>query len=537
MPTHRIRARAPREPIRPPRILRGEEVAVYLQDAAHTPGGFTPLVALPETEGEVAHLLRDARAVLPVGAQSSLTGGATPFGEWVLSLSRMSALGPIRDRAITVQAGAPLVTLAEAIREEGLYYPPAPTFLGATVGGTASTNAAGAATFKYGTTREWIQSLTVVLADGDVLDLARGECRAHPDGYFEVQLTPGETRRIPLPTYRLPDVPKRSAGYHAEPSMDLVDLFVGSEGTLGVITEVELRLIEEPCRFLGWVGFESEARALELVGRLREASRATWTSRDPRGIDIASIESMDRRCLELLREEGKDRENGVRLESGVETAILFGAELSTPRDKAAALLEISALDDPEPPDTPLIRLLRLFEEHDALGKLELALPGDRRRSEQFQALREAVPIAVNHRVAAVQRTRDPKVQKTAADMIVPFEHLGAMMDAYREGFGARGLDHALWGHISDGNIHANVIPRSAEDVAAGDAAILEFGLQAVRFGGCPLSEHGVGRSRVKQALLRQLYGEAGVEEMRRVKKALDPDFKLSPGVLFSRRAP
>jgi D-lactate dehydrogenase (cytochrome) len=109
-----------------------------------------------------------------------------------------------------------------------------------------------------------------------------------------------------------------------------------------------------------------------------------------------------------------------------------------------------------------------------------------------------------------------------------------MMEAYRRGFESRGLDYAIWGHVSDGNVHPNVIPRSYEDVERGREAILEFGRDVARLGGCPLAEHGVGRNPVKQALLRQLYGDAGIEGMRAVKRALDPEWKLAPGVIFPR---
>jgi D-lactate dehydrogenase (cytochrome) len=117
-------------------------------------------------------------------------------------------------------------------------------------------------------------------------------------------------------------------------------------------------------------------------------------------------------------------------------------------------------------------------------------------------------------------------------MVVPYERLLEALALYRGGFAKRGLDHALWGHVSDGNVHANVIPRSEQDVQAGEEAILEFGEQILRLGGCPLSEHGVGRNPVKQALLLRLYGEKGIGEMRAVKAALDPEWKLAPGVLF-----
>ena len=168
-----------------------------------------------------------------------------------------------------------------------------------------------------------------------------------------------------------------------------------------------------------------------------------------------------------------------------------------------------------------------------LDDTELALPGDRKRAEQLLGVREAVPAGVNARVGRAKRDIDGRIAKTAADMVVPFEKFGEMMDIYRAGFARRGLDVATWGHVSDGNVHPNVLPRSYEDVEAGKAAILEFGVEVARLGGCPLAEHGVGRHPVKQALLRQLYGDEGIEQMRQVKRALDPQGLLAPGVLFS----
>jgi D-lactate dehydrogenase (cytochrome) len=108
-----------------------------------------------------------------------------------------------------------------------------------------------------------------------------------------------------------------------------------------------------------------------------------------------------------------------------------------------------------------------------------------------------------------------------------------MMDVYRRGYESRGLDYAIWGHVSDGNVHPNVIPRSFDDVTEGKAALMDFGREIARLGGCPLAEHGVGRNPIKQALLRQLYGDRGIDEMRALKRALDPEWKLAPGVIFT----
>ena len=168
-----------------------------------------------------------------------------------------------------------------------------------------------------------------------------------------------------------------------------------------------------------------------------------------------------------------------------------------------------------------------------LERTELALPGDRRRAAELLAVREAVPAGVNQRISTAKRTIDDRIEKTAGDMVVPFERCGEMMDIYRRGFESRGLDYAIWGHLSDGNVHPNVIARSYDDVVKGKEAMLEFGRHVARLGGCPLAEHGVGRTPVKQALLAQLYGHTGIDQMRAVKQALDPDNRLAPGVIFS----
>jgi D-lactate dehydrogenase (cytochrome) len=494
------------------------------------------------TEADVAAGIRASAAVLAIGAQSSLTGGGTPMGEIVLTTSRMNRIEIVSPEMVRVGAGVTLTALDAALAAAGHYYPPAPTFPGAFLGGTIATNAAGAATFKYGTTRDWVQALTVVLAGGDVLDIERGETRAHPDGYFEIELAGGVTR-IDVPRYAMPDVAKVSAGYFAAPGMDLIDLFIGSEGTLGIVTEARLRVVaERPAFCYVLVPFDDRERGLRFVDRLRNASRDTWRTHDPNGIDVSAIEHMDARCLQLLREDGADRANGVSLPASAQLALLILLELPAGTRADAVYDAVGRAGDARPPDSPIVRFLTLLAEAcgsslTSSGWLEhvnIAVPGDRAHTEQLLAVREAVPAAVNARIGRAQRSVDPRIEKTAADMIVPFERFGALLDYYDREFARRGLDAAIWGHISDGNVHPNVIPRSFADVEAGRAAILDFGREVARLGGCPLAEHGVGRSRTKQALLEGLYGKSGIADMRSVKRALDPQWKLAPGVVFQK---
>jgi D-lactate dehydrogenase (cytochrome) len=533
---HSLDARRPRGD-RPATVEIGRDPDVirwFLEDAAHFPGGHAAGIAAPASEADVAAILRSAPTVLPIGAQSSLTGGATPMGEVLLSTSRLNRILDIGADWVHVQAGATLVDLDAALAEAGKYYPPSPTFAGAFVGGVIATNAAGAATFKYGTTRDWVRAITIVLPGGDVLDVERGATKADREGSFEIVLS-DRIARLEVPRYNMPHVPKVSAGYFAAPGMDLIDLFIGSEGTLGVITAATLRIVPvRPAMCLAFVPLNDRRMALALVGRLRDAARETWRTNNPQGLDVSAIEHMDARSLALLREDGADRRFGVAIPPDAVMALLITLELAPETTTADAFDEIGRAREPNAPDTRLTRFCRALDETGVLDAVEIAVPGDHARAAQLLALREEVPAAVNARVGRAKQTIDPRIAKTAADMIVPFESLDVLLTMYDEEFRRRGLDAAVWGHISDGNLHPNVIPHSRADVESGKQAILVFGREVIRLGGSPLAEHGVGRHPIKQQLLVEMYGPEGIDQMRAVKRALDPEWKMAPGVLFAR---
>jgi D-lactate dehydrogenase (cytochrome) len=504
-----------------------EAAASFREDAAHYPGGHASGVLRPQSIDEVSAMLRSPARMLAVGAQSSLTGGATPFGDVVLSTSRLNGLSIASERA-RASAGVPLQQLQDELAKAGRWFPPVPTYLGAFAGGAVATCAAGAATFKYGTVRDWVDSLTIVLAGGDVLALSRGEHRAGADGVFEIETATG-LRRLQIPDIVMPDVVKRSAGYFVAPGMDLIDLFIGSEGTFGVIADVTFRTAPLPaamCRAFVPVG--TEEAAIALAGALRDAAQATWRDRDPLGIDLAAIEHIDARSIQVIREDGIDRKLDVTLPSGAAVVLLVDLEL---RGDDQLWAQLESARDADAGDAPLLRFCRLLDRHGVLDDTEIALPADRARANAFAELREAVPAGVNRRVALAKQ-QDASISKTAADMIVPFDRFADMMRECRRLCAERDLDLAVWGHISDGNVHPNVIPRSAADVEKGKAAILALGTAVIEMGGCPLAEHGVGRNPIKQQLLRQLYGDAGIRAMRAIKLSLDPQGLLAHGVIF-----
>ena len=524
-----------------PRLVTDQDLlSPYLEDASGSSPGTATGLLRAESEEEISSWLRatcdQAVPVLPQAARSSLTGGAHPSGEVVVSVERLRGVQVRGDGTATVGPGMRLVELQQELESHGLYYPPVPTYQDAMIGGTVSTNAGGAATFKYGVTRQWIRGIRVALFNGDVLDLKRGQASVSPGGHFRIALSGGEVLQVPAPTYRLPDLKKISAGYHASDPLDLLDLFIGSEGTLGVITEVTIDTIPLPAAVLSGLAFTGGDRlAVDLAGELRRAALAC-RSGDSREPDIRAIEWVDSRSLALLKIHGDLRDLKLRLPAEAGSAILFEMELPPGReqDPILDLLERFLSGEPDLPDRAEVRLFRLLERCNTLESLLPALPGDRAVREQLRRFRESVPVRVNELLAA-GRTAGAGARKVGGDLIVPFEQLPVFIEAIEHELGGRGLPYAIWGHLSDGNLHPNVLPADAGQVRLGEEALLALGQVAADLGGCPLSEHGVGRSGLKQELMRRFLGDAAVGEMREIKKGLDPALRFAPGTLFPRK--
>ena len=333
----------------------------------------------------------------------------------------------------------------------------------------------------------------------------------------------------------MPQVAKLSAGYFAAPQMDLIDLFIGSEGTLGVVTEATLRVLPvRPAMCLAFVPFALRAGALAFVRQLRGLARDTWRTSIP-------AESTSRPSSTWTRAAWSS--------SATMASIVRRASASRPGTEMALLVTLELRREPPaktPTKTsgmhasPTRRTARCGASAGCSTPRACSMPSKWRCPATTRArtscwrYAKRCPASVNQRVGRAKQSIDARIEKTAADMVVPFERLDELLTAYETTFAARRLDVAIWGHISDGNLHPNVIPRSFADVEAGKAAILELGREAIRLGGAPLAEHGVGRNTVKQRLLEQLYGRDGIADMRAVKQAIDPDWTLAPGVLFQK---
>ncbi len=293
----------------------------YLKDESNVTGAAAESLFFPRSLNHLVKIMMDAREkgkkVTISGGRTGICAGAVPAeGGYLVSLEKMTGILGLDyvfgDLTLRVESGIRLSELSARVRSKDLgpeiefpdelkrnnkhyFYPPDPTETTATIGGTVATNASGARTLFYGPTRDYVEGIEVVLSTGELLRVNRGEVRAE-NGCFRVPKEKGRPLIIPAPSYGMPRT-KHSAGLYSKKSMDLIDLFIGSEGILGVIAGVSVRLIEEPGVFLGGMAFfEEESDAVDFVVGAKKGD-----------IRPISLEYFDRDALTLLEDTRKSQ--------------------------------------------------------------------------------------------------------------------------------------------------------------------------------------------------------------------------------------
>lgn len=484
-----------------------EDLENYLTDASNMQGGNAERLFIPETAGEIAEILRQANekgiAVTVSGARTGTVGGAIPLGGYVMSMERLNKIVEIDNerRIAVVQPGVILGDLQRAVEAEGLFYPPDPTEWSCQIGGTVATNASGARSFKYGATREYVNRIKVVFANGDETSISRGQFVANGDNNLTVRTNNGASITFKTPTYERPKVRKNVSGYFNAQPLDAIDLFIGSEGTLGVITEIELRLLEKPESFFsGIVFFENGGDLLDLVGSAKERSFETRTKEaSGHAIDAALIEYFDGNALKFISEKFPETPAAAG-------AIFF--EQETTAGNEDALLE---------------QWNELFEKHNA--DLERSwFTTNEQDLAKMRDFRHALPVTVNERIAKY------KQRKVGTDMAVPDENFPAFLRFYKETLDASGLECVIFGHIGDCHLHANMIPKTPDEAENARHIYGRCVAQAIMLGGTVSAEHGIGK--LKRKYLAAMMGERYLIEMAEIKRAFDPNGILGRGNMF-----
>lgn len=484
-----------------------DEFQDYLKDASNMPGGFADRVCIPENAGEVAEVLRAAsekgERVTVSGARTGTVGGAVPFGGVVLSLEKLNRIESIDRDSLTARVGAGVLLsdLQHAVESQGLFYPPDPTEWSCQLGGTIATNASGARSFKYGATRRFVRALDIVLADGDSVTLRRGG-NFSKDGFVGITTDSGRLIRAKLPTYGQPDVRKNTAGYVSGANVDAIDLFIGSEGTLGVIVGAEIGVLKKPESFFsGIVFFDDEA---DLLAFVREARSLSFETRaNGNGLDASLLEYFDERALRFISEKFPDVPPNAR------GAIFFEQETSAENEDEL----LGAWND-------------LLETHRADLERSWFTTTDTDR-EKLREFRHALPVAVNERIVRYGQ------KKVGTDMAVPDDKFGSFLRFYKEKLDASGLDYVIFGHIGDNHLHANLLPKDAAEAERARHLYGRFIAQSIMLGGTISAEHGIGKHKSKYLYVQ--YGERYLNEMAELKRAFDPKGILGRGNMFDEK--
>jgi FAD/FMN-containing dehydrogenase len=446
----------------------------YLADASGYRGRADELL-LPENEAAVVEMMqRAAAAGIPVtisGGGSGLTGGRVPDGGWLVSLEKLNGID-VHEGYAVCGAGASLTSIQAAAVPSKQFYGPDPTEYSAALGGTVATNASGSRSFRYRDTRRHIRALRVVLANGEILALRRGE---KPP--FDVP---------PIPA---PDVRKNTAGYYMREGMDYIDLFIGSEGTLGIITEVEVALLPLPGRlFSGIVFFDSDEAALDAVDAWRPVP------------GLRMLEYVDAGSLDMVRSRYPEM---------------------PPNARAAILTEQELAENEDAEDAWLARLkasAALIE-----GSWFATSAADR---ERFRRFRHALPEAVN------DLARQRGLTTVGTDFSVPVAKNREMLRFYRETIDRDFPGQCIiFGHIGDAHVHANFLAANAEQWKIAVSLMTEFARKSVELGGTVSAEHGLGKR--KRDFLPLQFSSDQIEAMKAVKHRLDPQWLLGRGTLFA----
>jgi len=514
-----------------------DEYPAYLSDESKLTSPGCDTLYFPKSEEELAAVLRflhkQAIPVTIAGARTGLVGGSVPPQGALISLENLNQIQAVyylpeaEEWRVTAQAGVSLHSLNEFLQSrdtpvlgsnsldikesfalfkadhDAYFYPPDPTETTASLGGTVATNASGARAYRYGPTRAWVRGLRVFLASGDYLDIPRGKYFASPSGKFTIFTTDGQAHSFSVPDYHWSKT-KNTAGLFSAQQMDLIDLFIGSEGVLGVVTRVEIALLSRQQKIAMIQFLDSDDQAMQLTEALRSERKLT----------LDYLEFYSRTTLLLLRSlQGKPGyPSGVpEIPSNARAALFFEMDYDPATEE---------------------QILTVLEATVTAAGADLAnswAATDSREIEAFKRLRHLVPETVNG-IIAERKRKYPDLHKLGTDLAVPDEHLKEMWRLYQTECTRLGFEWYAFGHIGNNHIHVNILPRDRTELKAAKELFEQFARHAVELGGTVSAEHGIGK--LKQVFFQLMYTPSEIDQMRAVKRALDPNGILNPGVLF-----
>lgn len=505
----------------------------YLCDESRITTGQAEEIVFPESELELSEwLIHSHKSKKPVtisGGRTGIVGGAVPHGGSLISMERIKGMRKVRwdpankhwllrvlpalsldelqhdldnrnekDRIKTDRTEEQIKFWSES---DAWFYPPDPTEKTAHIGGTAATDASGARSFKYGSTRKHIKSLRFMTGDGSVFEIERGNVIFAAD---DVIVLKGHHQKfsIAAPSFKSPKI-KNTAGYFARFPLDLIDLIIGSEGTLGIITEVELSLRRKPeMNFSAVSYFNSEKQAFAFVDKIKNQPHSAGHTMKP-----ASIEYFGPNTISLYRK----KINQFSIPNNVKTAVFFEHET-----------ESKNLD-------------RIYRHYDSLlntcgSSIDMTWGAlDEAEYQKMVKFRHALPETINGMISQ-RKQKNSNLHKISTDFVLPERYFNEMYAYYRQILDNEGLEYYIFGHIGENHVHVNILPNSEDEIILAKSCYQNLAKKAVSLGGTICGEHGIGK--LKKGLLQLMYSPSEIEAMRKLKLAFDPQNSLGVETMF-----
>ena len=450
-------------------------VKSFCTDSSNYPGYAEALVRPKSTE-EISEILKEANSkkipVTAIGNRSSLTGSAASLGGWILDTSQMTKIIDINHEGkfALAEPGMMLSEFKKTILNSGLFYAPDPTSENECFfGGSVATNASGSRTFKYGSTRKYVRALEVVLASGEVLKIRR------------------------------PQIEKNTFGYL--PFQNMVDIFTGSEGTLGIITKAEVNLIEKPENFFGGMAFFKTLNdALDFVINIRRDLINPIPTVTPRAVEL-----FDHLGLNIIRPDSP-----FKILETAQAAIFFEQEYRT-----------------ENFEKILNNWLSFLETNKAIVD-DTIIAEQPKQQDELRRLRHKVPSELFEEGGKYVKDGGGKI---STDWSVPINKIHEIIDyAQKLSSEAKIIEPVIYGHIGNGHPHYNFIAKNKKEKDQILSVVHKTCQKVTSLGGTIAAEHGIGK--IKKDFVKYQYPESIINAMKSLKHSLDPNGILAPGNMF-----
>jgi len=494
---------------------------VYLKDESKMKGQGSS-ISFPDTKEEVVTIVHEMiKSLTPItvqGGNTGICGGSVPLNGHVLNLSYMNKFIGLRkiDKGyvIKVQTGLMLSELEKQLYiksfdtsdwdEESLnvlktfkmdkmyFWPPNPTETSATIGGILATNAQGICGYLYGDTKQYVDEISFIDPHGHEITIPRGKYKVNNN---QCILPTNEILIVNTDILKLPK------------NVDLIDLYLGSEGMYGIIVSATLRLIERPEEVWG-IGFFFEAQenifkfAQELISEnYKEASAA-----------IAAIEYIDKNTLDNIAELKK-----------VATKL---NELPDVDKKYIGMIYIELHGKNESEIESIAgKLMNLASKHGSDEESTWALSGEV-EIEKIRAFRHAAPESINIVLEKAQQL-DSRIMKLSTDIIIENKCFGEMVTMYQNDAMDKNINIAIFGHVDGNHVHVNILPKNYEEYVIGKKLIEKWTINMSNKGANIFSEHGIGK--IKKDLFQKVTDVEVLKNIRSIKRTLDTSNILNPG--------